>query len=136
MPGSKRSASATLVAPERRISSLVTTATAAAAPPRLSLFLETDVTSISKSSSRLSFFSAAADGSTPCAFAKTLPTRKYGSVLLMPRFLFFRQHFLAANNADYANEFECAVRVIGGIRGSIFGCGIAALLYKKPCGSP
>ena len=56
-PGTSRSASGRLVAPERRMCSLVTTAIAAAAPPRVSAVLETEVTLTSMSSSRLSFLS-------------------------------------------------------------------------------
>src|SRR5207248_578157 len=53
-PGARRSASGMLVTPERRSSSLLMTAIAAAAPASGSSFLETEVTSTLDSSSRLS----------------------------------------------------------------------------------
>ena len=57
-PGTPRSASGIVVAPERRMSSLVTTLIAAAAELSVSAVRDTDVTSMSISSSMLSRFSA------------------------------------------------------------------------------
>src|SRR2546422_10148937 len=60
-PGTIRNASAMLVTPERRMSSLVMTAIAAAASESFSGFFDTEVTSISNNSSRLRFFSSVGD---------------------------------------------------------------------------
>ena len=57
-PGTPRSASGIVVAPERRMSSLVTTLIAAAAELSVSAVRDTDVTSMSISSSMLRRFSA------------------------------------------------------------------------------
>ena len=68
-PGTPRSASGIVVAPERRMSSLVTTLTAAAAELRVSAVRDTDVTSMSISSSMLRRLSAPVDAVTSCAAA-------------------------------------------------------------------
>src|SRR5690606_30727960 len=57
-----------LVAPDRRMSSRVTTCTAAAAADKGSALRDTDVTSIFRSSSMLSFFRISTE-STACAGA-------------------------------------------------------------------
>jgi hypothetical protein len=67
MPGTPRNASGKLVAPERRMSSCVTTAIAAAAPPSGSAVRETDVTSIWLSSRMLSFFRSLMSPVAGCA---------------------------------------------------------------------
>src|SRR5437879_2923120 len=71
-PGTNRSASGSVVAPERRMSSLETIATAAAAPARLSRLLETEVTWTSISSSTLSRLSAVVDEFSGCCWASRL----------------------------------------------------------------
>src|SRR5581483_9380375 len=75
IPGTKRSASGMVVAPERRISSSLTIATAAAAPRRFSRDLDTEVTSTSISCSMLRCFSAAGVPATSCAIAWLTPAQ-------------------------------------------------------------
>src|SRR5688572_14009336 len=68
-----RSASGTFVAPERLISSLVTTDTAAAAPPSGSGVPETEVTATDINSSTLSFLSSATEGNLGTCASKMSP---------------------------------------------------------------